>query len=292
MLEYLTPAKLRRMGLGTAFSDDDVALTSIIRIASNLTNRACAAPRAHDFRGGSVINEQHQWDIGNEHIAGQRRVWPYHRPIRAVSRLQLRVSPGAAGTVDFTTDQLYLNQQEGYVEVVSLPVTSTSIYTAGLLPNLGLGHPVAEIDYTYAWRDVVIDEALESTTSGSTDWFADEQFWTDDPVEIRVAGVTVTSGFTLDRTEGKVHFSSPVAGGDVTASFVTSLPAPVAEATALIASDVAAQVRLNMAGLQGLSGLRVLEVEMRQSRSAGLANVPVNPVASMLLDPYRFRSFA
>lgn len=290
-MEYLTPAKLRRMGLGTAFSTDDVALTSLIRIASGLANRACAAPRAHDFRGGTVLNEQHDWDVGNDHIMGQRRIWPYHRPVKAVTRFQIRVTQGGAGVVDFPTAQIYLNGQENYLELVSLSLTTASVYAAGLIPNIGLARPVAELDYTYGWADPITDEEL-ATTSGNTDWFADEQFWSDDPVTVKVAGVAVTSGFTVNRNEGSIHFVSPVVGGDVTASFITRLPNAIAEATALIAADVAAQSRLNQAGLQGLSGLRVLEVEMRQSKSAGLSNVPINPAAAMLLEPYRFRSFA
>lgn len=291
MVEYLTPTKLKNSALGTAMGNrTDAQLLSLIRIASGLANRACAAPRVYDFRGGVVTNEQHPWNVGNDHVDGTRRVYPYHPPIKAITRFQIRVTQGGAGVVDFPTDQIYVNALDQYVELVSLSLTTASVYAAGLIPNIGLATPIAELDYTYGSTFVVTDERLEAASSGGTFFLAENQFWTNDAPIVKVAGVVSNSGWTYDPYEGAIQFAS-LPGGAVTVSYSHTLHPDVAEATALIASDVIAQTRLNAAGLQGLSGLRVLEVEMRQSRTAGLSQVPINAAAAMLLEAFRFRSF-
>lgn len=291
MLEYLTPAKVRAMGLGTALPTTDVELRSLIRIASALVNRECTAPRAHDFRGGTVLNEQHQWNIGNSHIEGQRRIFLNERPIKSIERLDIRVTQGGAGVIAFPSSQIYINTAEDYVELVSLSLTTASVYAAGLIPNIGLARPVAEVDYTYGFDNIVIDEEL-ATTSGNTLYTADGQFWTDDDAVIKVDGVVVATGFEIDRREGAVEFDTDQDDAVVTASYVYPIPPDVQLATAMALSDVAAWTRLNRAGLQGLSGLKVLEVELRQSRSAGLAQVPISPAVSVMLQAYKYRSFA
>lgn len=291
-MEYITPTKLRNSALGTVIGNrTDAQLLSLIRIASGLANRACTAPRIYDFRGGTVVNEQHPWDIGNDHVAGSRRVYPFHPPVKTISRFQIRVTQGGAGVVDFPSSQIYLNKQDGYVELVSLSLTTASVYAAGLIPNIGLATPIAELDYDYGTTFIVTDERL-STVSGDKLFLAESQFWTNDAPVVKVAGIVVPSGFTFDPYEGSILFASPVApGADVTVSYSHKLHPDIAEATGMIAADVVAQTRLNAAGLQGLSGLRVLEVEMRQSKTAGFAQVPVNPAAAMLLEPFRFRTF-
>lgn len=292
-MEYITPTKLRNSALGTVIGNrTDAQLLSLIRVASGLANRQCAAPRVYDFRGGTVVNEQHPWDIGNDHVAGSRRVYPYHPPIKTINRFQIRVTQGGAGVIDFPTSQIYINALEQYVELVSLSLTTASVYAAGLIPNIGLATPVAELDYEYGSTFLITDERL-STVSGDKLFFTEGQFWTTDAPVVKVAGNIVGTGFSYDPYEGRILFTNPVApGAEVTISYSHKLHPNISEATALIAADVVAQTRLNAAGLQGLSGLRVLEVEMRQSRTAGFAQIPVSPAAAMLLEPFRFRSFA
>jgi hypothetical protein len=152
-----------------------------------------------------------------------------------------------------------------------------------------LERPIAELDYTYGQTFLITDERL-STASGDKLYFTEGQFWTADPPVVKANNVVVTTGFTYNRYEGSILFAAAQTG-EITASYSCTLHPDIAQATMLIASDVVAQTRLNATGMQGLSGLRVLEVEMRQSRSSGFMNMPINPAAQLLLDPFKFRTF-
>jgi hypothetical protein len=290
VVEYITPTKLRNDGaLGTALGNrTDAQLLSLIRVASGLVNRACTAPRVYDFRGGTVVNEQHPWDLGNVHaVTGSKRVYPFHPPVKEVTRFQVRSQPGAAGVIDYALENLYVNSVDQYIEPSGMPIASISSWVA-TIPNLGLTQAVAELDYTYGSTFLITDERL-STASGDKLYFAESQFWTGAP-DVEVDGVAATSGWSYDAREGSILFDAPQTG-DVTISYATTLHPDIAQATMLICSDVIAQTRLNATGLQGLSGLRVLEVEMRQSRTTGFMNMPVNPAASLMLEPFKFRTF-
>ena len=73
----------------------------------------------------------------------------------------------------------------------------------------------------------------------------------------------------------------------VTASYTHTLPTNVMSATALITTSLLGQRAISASGLQGLSGIKVEEVEIRQSRDSQMARDEIPGNAQKLLAPYR-----
>ena len=79
-MPYLTPQRFREMAFGIDISElDDTELAALIAQATSVVNSYCNVPRIpqmHDFRGGTITGEQHQWrypvtpfEIGPSRIA-------------------------------------------------------------------------------------------------------------------------------------------------------------------------------------------------------------------------------
>lgn len=288
---YLTAKRYRKLGLGVDLSaKTDAELTSLIDVASQMVNTFCAAPRGHDFRGGSITNEPHLWDTGNVYKPGSGRVWPFHEPIKSVSAVQIEVTNQQY--INFGADSLYINEGDGYVEPIALAVTTAGVFGLSVIPNIGLRQPVARVDYTYGWVFQSTDEEL--TYSGGT-LDAGNQFWfTDEDVVIKANGTELTAGadYTVDYTEGEVTVSNYDSATSYTASYFYPLPEAIARASSLILNDVVGQTSIAAAGLLGLSGIKVEEVELRQSGKVNFNVNPVNMAAQYLLAPYRYISIA
>jgi hypothetical protein len=285
---YLTPKRFRTLGTGvdlTGMSDADILPS--LTIAAAMVNSCCAAPTDHDFRGGSVSLEQHTWDIGNQWKLGSNRVYPYHRPIKEVSQLRIDITTTQYLLIDDPT-KLYVNNVEGWVEPIALALTSYGLFGGSILPSVGLREPVARINYTYGWQFDVIGEELTSYSEGVLQ--AINQFWFDDPVPVIYKNsVTLpTDQYEIDYTEGIVTVSSYDSTAIYAADYSHPLPTAIARAAGMVATDVIGQSNIAAAGLLGLSGIRVEEVELRQSSKVNFYTTPVNPAATLLLAPYKY----
>lgn len=289
MARYLTPTRYRSLGFGPDLSAvSDGTLEALGVTASEMVNTECSVNPGFDFKGGTVTNEAHTWQLGNVYRPGSTRVWPYHRPIKTVSRLAIKVTDTQSVTMSGTA--LYVHPIEGYVEPISLAVTTAGIFGLSIIPNIGLKEPVAYVDYTYGWSFSVTDEPL--TTYSGQSLQAQNQFWdaTVSP-EIKKNGVLDTSA-AINYSEGTVTVSSFDSTALYSASYTYLLPTAISRATALILSDLIGYANINASGLSGLSGIRVEEIELRQSAKAGFISVPISPAAKALLNPYRQVSFA
>lgn len=289
MRPYLTPGRFRTMALGIDLAGKtDADLASLLASATTEVNRYCAAPRNHDFRGGSVTDEEHTWDVGNSHRRPSGRLWPYHRPIAAVSALRIFVTRNQ--NIAFTNEQLFINKRLGYVEPVATPAT-TALFTS--VPPWLLSEPVAYIDYTYGEEFVVTDEVLYPDQGVGRVYRAVNQFWTSDPVTVKVAGVALAEGdYELDREEGLIILDTlPILGSVVTASYTHALPWDIALATGIVCSDMLGYSNVNASGLTGLAGIRVEEIELRQASQTGFNVYQMHPAAQLLLGPYVFASW-
>jgi hypothetical protein len=289
MPNYLTPKRYRSLGTGASLTGKtDSELSAHIAGASALVNAYCAAPAGHDFRGGSITDEAHAWDPGTVKTVGSFRVWPYHRPIKTVVSMEIEVTNNQR--ISFVNpDSLYVEPSMGYVEPVDLALTSFGVFGYGVLPNIGLKTPVAKLAYTYGWSF----EAEEhiATASGTSELQAENQFWTDDDVVVVKNGLTLSSGYTLDRYEGTVALDTPADEGDeFVVSYVHTLPTAIAHATGILVTEMLGASSIAKAGLYGLSGIRVKEVELRQSKASFLGT-GMSPLASAFLDPYVYRSW-
>lgn len=246
-----------------------------------MANRYCAAPIDHDFRGGTVTDEKHAWNIGNAHRLGTQRLWPNHRPVRSATSMRIDIS----NTHYATYTDLYLNEREGWVEPISLTPTILAFGIGG-----GLAEPVAKLSYEYGWEFEAVDEPMASYSGSQL--MAPDQFWTDDDVVIKKDGTALLEAeYTLDRYEGMATVSGYDATAMYTASYTYPLPRPIALGTGLIATDVIAQQGIVGRGLVGLSSLTVEEISMRVSMRSGISQIPINMAAASLLDPFVYVSW-
>jgi hypothetical protein len=148
------------------------------------------------------------------------------------------------------------------------------------------------VDYTYGFEFTASDEIL--TTSDRTRYQAANQFWLASPAPvIQVNGGTVSTGFTIDSTEGTVTFDAAQSFDDiVTASYSYPLPNEIAQGTALTASSLISERDLVGAGLGNLAEIQVEEVRLRREyrRLAEAASTKdiVPTSAKSVLGPYRF----
>lgn len=313
MTPYVSVSKFKLMGTGADLTDiTDSTLAAMLSAATSRVNRYCAVPKTpvpHDFRGGTVGEgsnwEKHQWDVGSMYRQGSDRVYPFHYPVKAIQTFQLRVT--VTQTVDFNPVDIYINNDERYLEVISLAVR-LSVFSAGYVPTIGLRVPVAELGYTYGYSFPVSGEAmtLDATTSGL--YHADNQWWdTTEAITVYQDGVATASGlYTADADEGTVLFTTPPATTTaVTLDYTYRLPTEIAQATALIAADNVTRYTLQNAGSIGVAGIRIEETDVTfqdqigGSPGQGSSRRPPSPIfsdtvsgpAAELLSSYVFRSW-
>ena len=279
---YLTPTRYRNMATGVDLSEtSDADLYARLTAASALVNTQCNAPLGYSFLGGSVLGEKHNWQTGNVYKQPSGRLWPYMRPLISASLLRINVTN--TQYVDFIDDQMYVQTELGYVEPVAAPNT-TALFTS--VPPWLLSSPVASLDYEYGFHNQVTDEPMV-TLSGGILQAANQFLFTDEDFELKKDGVVVSpTDYDVDYTEGLVTPDTPPAGESFTASYHYKLPPGIAQAVALITTDLGGTAAIAAAGMLGLSGIKVEEVELRQSSKINFAVQPVNAAARIYLAPY------
>lgn len=211
-LGYLTAEEYRAYELGdlTDASGNnltDAALDAFIATASSLVDAYVGYSFAY-----RQSTERHTWKQKG------RRVYPRSKPVVSVSAFKVYVSNQQNAA--FTVNDVFVNADQGYVEVTSLANVTYSLFPA--IVALGLIEPVAEITYTHGYQYP---------------------------------------------------------------------PSQIKDAVALTTTDLIARDALAKQGLNGLSRLRVGEMEMYSDRPSGEAGAaPLPSAACAILDQYRFIS--
>lgn len=288
---YLTPERFRTMGVGSDLDGmEEWELRSILQSASRTVDSYCNAPmlpQRFSFRGGTMENEEHELAYDS------RRVRVRGRPIKALTSLRLYVT----GTqyLDVNTDRVYIEDEEGWFEIVEASLTSVGLWGAAIYPGIGLEQIMVRVSYDYGYLFPVSGEYLEPTDART--FRAGSQFWTDDDVTVYVNGTERTTGITLDREEGVVIFDDDINSPDlddvVTLDYTYSLPEEIARATALIAASSISERDLVGKGLGNLAEIAVEEVRLRRdARKTGtvIAADAVPNAAVTLLEGFRFIS--
>jgi hypothetical protein len=296
MAKYLTGDKFKTMAFGIDTGElEDFELESLCAQASSIIDAYCHVPRLpqpHSFRGGSIVREQHQWryPITPYGDMGSRRVYPWHKPVISVDQFRIYVTN--TQYVEIAASELLINNSEGYAEVVSLAITSSGLFNALIVPNVGLAVPVAHISYTYGWELPVTDEIVQSD-DGRT-FRAENQFWYSDPAPVvKVNGTPVTTGRTFDHNEGVVVFDAmQAADAVVTLSYSHHLPNEIMQAAGFIVAHLHGEAELRAKGMEHVSSLQVAEVRItRNPEPAGAINEDnlsyYAPEAAALLSAYR-----
>jgi hypothetical protein len=292
MPQYLTPARYRTMGTGAnLLSTADGVLANHIASASALVNAYCCVPAGYDFRGGTIVGEQHVWDVGNVKRSPSNRVWPFCRPIKTVSSLSIEITNNQS--ISFTqAGSLYHHATEGWVEPVDLALTSFGVFGYGILPNIGLRQPVARLNYTYGY-DFYAEEVVTAQSGGF--FLADNQFFTDEDIILIDANddLVLPTDYTVNKTEGTVTMATPpTIGIEYTLSYHYKIPPAVVRATSMLVTDLIAAASLATTGVSILGSLKVEEVEIRSNTKTGFLNTGVHGAAASLLAPYVVRSMA
>lgn len=292
MLTYMTPERYRVAGKGIDLSGyEDVELASVLSNATTMVNAHCAVPRLpqlHSFAGGEIVGERHTWAFGNEVMPSRRRFYPWHKPVREITGFRILLTEGQYIEID--PANLFINNSEGYVEVVALAM---GVGVFPVVANLSLNQPVAEMDYTYGYSFQVQGETLYETDA---DIFrAQHQFWSGTPT-IYLNGSDETANFEVDAIEGTARTLNQLTATDVvTADYSYTLPDNIAAATAVIATDLLSESNLARKGMSGLLEIQVAEVRLRRPTPTALLTreqPPISREAITLLDGYVFRSAA
>ena len=295
---YLTPERFRTAGTGTDLSEvETVAIRSSIARATAKVNAYCAVPvipQGYSFRGGTIIGEEHIHSTDEWERPKPFRLWPWHTPVRSVESLRLvwGVRGGTETYLDIDPGNLLISDQ-GYVEVSSLNLTQL-VFGNSVIPYIGLHQPIFRVDYSYGYRFTSTDEYLEPVDART--YQAQNQFWTDDAVVVKVAGAVQTTGFALNRREGWVLFDAAQgADAEVTASYTYPMPNDIQQACSLLAARDISEADLRAKGMDGLVSLRVKDVELRRAvaakstgTSGNAADMPSD--AASYLDGYVFRT--
>jgi len=294
-MSYLTVERYRAMSFGIDTTDmEDVALASVLNQASTVADMYCAAPQLpqpHKFSGGTITGEQHRWSLGTDTIRATRRVYPVHRPLKAVSAFRILVTPTIK--VEIGSNDIFINNQDGYIELVSFAAVRFGVFPVGVVPNLGLLVPVAETDYTYGYSFPVTGDRLYAT-DGMT-FRGQANYWAADPAPVLYVGGAVASGgtYAIDYEDGSVKFTSLVSDS-VTADYTYTLPQPFAYATGEIATSLLGERDLAAKGMRALAGMDLAEISLRRTlrgndvRSEVSTSIP--ETALTLLAPYRFQT--
>ena len=297
---YLTPARFRTLGTGIDLTGvTDATLAATCERASAMIDSACAVPFLpvkHDFRGGTITGEQHKWRIpDNTFDLGQRRYYPFHDPLTSVQQFRIYVTN--TQYVEIQPSDMFINRSEGYVEVVSLALTSVGLFNALIIPNVGLATPTARMNYTYGYDFPVTGEWL-TNPSGDLKTYQGVNQWWDATIAATVYknGTAITSGFTLDYDEGTVTFTSALISSDVVrADYTYKLPTGIFQATALTVAAELGEDELRGKGMTKLASLEIAEVQLRRTMGRMGAVAPslsetVPPSAMTLLAPYVFQT--
>jgi hypothetical protein len=288
------------MGFGIDISQvEDVELRSVLERASALVDAYCAVPnlpQKHDFRGGAITSERHTWRLGTDLMPlgpGSRRVYLFHPPIKSISAFTVKFTNQYGVTIAPTN--LYINEIEGWAEVVSLAAVVSGLYPVGI--NFGLYTPVAEVDYSYGYSFAVTGEPLYPTDALT--YQGNNGYWAATPAPViykNGTALTVSTDYTVNRTEGHVKLVSTISATDeITADYTYTLPSAVAQATGITAWHLLGDRAIAKKGWTGLQAIQIAEVKIdrRMGRSVGSAATATEVVpdqAQGLLSPFVFRS--
>lgn len=310
---YLSPGKFRVGRYGSDLDDlTDIEIAEKIAEASAIVDGYCSIPtipQRHDFRGGSIVVEEHHWNIPSSPFdLGTRRCYPFHWPIKTT--LNDDGSPIAAvhmfriyvtntQYVAIQPSDLFVQNTEQYIEVVSLAVTSSGLFNALIIPNVGLATPTVRLSYDYGYLFASdVDERLY--WSDANTFRAQNQWWTPTAPVVKQNGTVVDpANYTVNADEGTITFNSdqpaddPTSTDVITATYFYRMPSEIGRATGLITAYLLGEADLVSRGMAGLSSMSIEEIKMQRGRQSGTLPVTVDtldalvPAAAYLLAGFK-----
>ena len=294
---YCSPLRYINGGYGIADTGTTLSLRNKLVAASSLVDAFCNGsllPDKHDFRGGTVTDEQHIWQpptaLLNE--PGARRVFLSHRPIRTLTAFSIAYTNSYSITLQ--PSNLMVNRTAGFVEIVASQPTIIGYPPLGFW--FGLYEPFTLSSYTYGWTFNSPGDLLEAISP--TVFMASHGSWlAGGDVTVEIDSVVIDpSDYTLNLADGTVTFTTaPAPNTEVSASYTYTLPTAIEQATAVIATDALGQARLAQRGMLGLQSLKVAEVaitQMSPSQMTSRNGVTIPIAAAALLGGFVIGSVA
>lgn len=305
MSTYLSPERLPLMNLGVSLDGlSPLTVATILEQAQAVVDSYCnlpTMPHPGTFLGETGVVEEHRWRFPDYEFARQqRRVYPFHWPVRSVTAFSLVASSGASATID--PDSLVINNTERWIEVTSLAIASNSglIGLAGwIVPIGGLTEPVARVTLDYGWDIAAIDDRGFAIDDTNTVFAFGHEHWIDDSTDpvVQVDGVDASPQPTIDYLLGRVTFGSAQTGR-VTATYRHKLPREVPLAEGLIVRSLLGETALAGKDMEGLESIKDAEITItRRKASVGPGGVNKDnleqtvPGAAQLLAGFRHWRF-
>jgi hypothetical protein len=150
---YLTVSEFREYELGDLSLPDgtevsDQKIRAVVKMASSMIDSYVG----YSFDHRRSV-ERHKWDQAT------RRIYPRHKGIVSVESVRIYVS--ALQSAAFTVNDIFINDDRGYVEITSLANVTYSLFPA--IVALGMIEPVAEI--TYRHGNVLIPQDIKDAAA-------------------------------------------------------------------------------------------------------------------------------
>ncbi len=296
---YCSPLRYIHGGYGLTDTGTALALRNKLLQASAQVDTFCNGsllPDKHDFRGGTVTDEQHIWQpptpLLNE--PGARRVFLSHRPIRTLTAFAIQYTNSYQIILQPT--DLMVNRPAGFVEIVASQPTIIGYPPLGFW--FGLYEPFTLTSYTYGWQFTSTGDVLEAVSPNL--YMASHGSWLEGgDVTVTVDNVEIDpADYTINTDDGTVSFADTVDPNPdqvAAASYTYTLPSAIETATAIIATDMFGQSRIAQRGMIGLQSIRVAEVaitQMSPSQMVTKNGVTIPLTAASLLTGFAIGSVA
>ena len=248
MPKYLTAAYYKALGTGLDLTGvSDFTLATTIADAEALIDSHCKVPSLAPF---SVTDEIHDWN------GDTRRIRPYCTPVpvTSVTTFRLQISTDSQGNMLSATvnpNDLVINHDEGWIEVVSM--TTLTMGLTPVLINLGLNTVLVHVDYAAGYSFTTSAETLYDAGTHTT-YNGLRPLWDSSVAAVvKVNGTTVTTGYTVNYSEGSVTFSPALQASDVvTAAYTYHVPDDVTRAAVVTTTALLGERALATAGMTGL----------------------------------------
>ncbi len=153
--QYVQVAEYQAAGEGTdtsQFTSSD--LDSILRRASSYVDSYIGYSEQGGVRITSLV-EQHPWRKAT------RRIYPYKAPIRTVNQFVIEISPSETAT--FSPDDIVINRDSRYIEILSYAVASYALF--GAISNLGFTANIVQLYYTAGYYAAEYPQAIKDATT-------------------------------------------------------------------------------------------------------------------------------
>lgn len=165
--QYVTAAEYSNAGEGTDLSSMAAGyapgapgeLDQILRRASTYVDTFVGFP----LRQRPITQEQHAWRSPLENARLNTRVYPFCWPVRLGALDQFIVRISTTQYASFGPDDIVINTDQRYLEILSYAVASYTLL--GAIQNLGLVANIVELYYTAGYTFVNLPQNLKAATT-------------------------------------------------------------------------------------------------------------------------------